>query len=495
MCGICGFYKTDHSDAARPSQLTLERMTSALNHRGPDGQGIWLDSTGTIGLGQTRLAIIDLAGGQQPMKSTNGKYVIVFNGEIYNYRELRLELEKCGHHFATHSDTEVIMEAYSAWGYRALAHLHGMFAFALLDIESRRLCLARDQVGIKPLYYVAHSNGFYFGSEIKSILMNNPQPRVNYEALADFFIFGYPLLPKTAFKDVYELEPGSWLEIGPDGVTRGRYWTWERVERGCDEATALDETEAVLVESLKEHLVADVPIGAFLSGGIDSSLLVALLVKHLGVKVDTFNVKFGDIDYDESHYARLVAAQLGVQHHEIELKEGYSDLSLVETVLRQFDQPFGDSSAIPTYLISQQIQRRVKVVIGGDGGDEMFGGYTRFYYADVARRFGHLPRPLLSIAGPLSRPFKAFRPDQYRQSHRLLGAASQRDAQRLLRLSCANYPEQLPDILLPHTLANIGPYSPSLNPISGRYHDPDGHEFVDATVGLSCQVTTYEKST
>lgn len=483
MCGICGFYDLRKNSSLEPRDL-LEAMTQRLLHRGPDGHGIWLDETQQIGLGQTRLAIIDLISGQQPMVSASGQYVIVFNGEIYNYRALRGELEQRGHHFATQSDTEVIVEAYAEWGRDALTRLHGMFAFALLDVVDRRLCLARDPVGIKPLYYLPSSRGLFFGSEIKSILQDDLPHRINYEALADFFILGYPLWPKTAFADVCELEPGSWLEIDATGITHGRYWTWKREEQDCAEATALDEAEAVLTESLQEHLVADVPIGAFLSGGIDSSLLVALLVKSLGVKVDTFNVRFGEADYDESSYARLVANHLGVQHHEIQLGNGQPDIDLVDRVLEQFDQPFGDSSAIPTYLISQRIRQHVKVVLGGDGGDEMFGGYPRFRYADMAQRLGHWPRPVVSLMDLAGRWGRAYRPDFYRQSRRLLGAAGRHGAERLLRLACSNYPEQLADILLPAARAKVGSYYPVMNSPGGTV-DTGGPDLIDATVNFA----------
>ena len=389
MCGICGFY---HSKDARLALTRLRAMTDSLRHRGPDGQAIWLHLQRSVGLGHTRLSIIDLEGGKQPMVSADDRHIIAFNGEIYNYQSVQQQLEALGHHFRTHSDTEVLLEAYKRWGAACLERLRGMFAFAVYDRVDDTLFLARDRTGIKPLYYHAGSRGFYFASELKAILtVPDIARRLSYRALADYLVFGYPLLPDTFFHDIKELEPGAWLQISPSGIIRGRFWNWQREPAFFHEEEALERTEEAITQSLREHLISDVPIGALLSGGIDSSLLVAILVKVLGQDIQTFTVGFADSAYDESPYARQVAKHLGTRHHEIRLDTATPDLSIVDEVLCQFDQPFGDSSAIPTFLICREIRKFVKVVIGGDGGDEMFGGYERFRHADLAKRVGVLP--------------------------------------------------------------------------------------------------------
>ena len=389
MCGLCGFFdlRTEES----PRQL-LEAMTASLQHRGPDGSEIWVECDHRVGLGHTRLAVIDLEHGQQPMHSADGRYVIVLNGEIYNFKELRLELESEGHRFSTDSDTEVLLVSFARWRENCLIRLRGMFAFAIFDRIDRSLFLARDRTGMKPLYYHTGPQGFMFASELKALLAASAMPRrLHYPALAEFLLLSYTIPPKTFFEDIHELAPGTWLSMGHGGLRRGRYWTWTRRPADWPEALALDISEQAIVGSLTEHLVSDVPVGAFLSGGIDSSVLIALLAKVLGKRLPTFTVAFDAAGYDESPYARMVAQALGTEHHEIALKSGEGNLSLVDNILDHFDQPFGDSSAIPTFLICQEVRKSVKVVIGGDGADEMFGGYRRFWHADLARTIGRLP--------------------------------------------------------------------------------------------------------
>lgn len=478
MCGICGFYNVVESSESRN---TLKKMTATLAHRGPDGMATWLHPTGRVGFGHTRLAIIDLAGGNQPMTSEDGRFVIVFNGEIYNYRRLRHELESYGHQFRTKSDTEVLLNAYRQWGRECLARLSGMFAFAVYDEHTHTLFLARDRTGIKPLYYAAESKGFFFGSELKAILgTGSIAPRVDFRALADFFVLGYPLLPATFFKGCRELEPGTWLEVTRERISAGRYWSWARSEEAWSEATAVERTEHALRESLAEHLNSDVPLGAFLSGGIDSSVLVALLAQSSGAKLKTFTVKFGEAAYDESTFARAVAERFNTSHHEIELDAANADLALVGDVLDGFDQPFGDSSAIPTYMICREIRKHVKVVLGGDGGDEMFGGYPRFRYADIAKTLGGTPRWLRDGASWFSTAFKPLGTTRSRQMHKLLRAAERQDAHRLLALSCYTFPENLADVFVPVVLENIADYYPSL--AETTVNDPGGAELIDATV-------------
>ncbi|HEV2424117.1 MAG TPA: asparagine synthase (glutamine-hydrolyzing) [Terriglobia bacterium] len=484
MCGICGYAAFD----AFAGEPPLGAMTAALAHRGPDGSATWRDEKRRIGLGHTRLSIIDLQSGAQPMKSVDSRFVIVFNGEIYNFRSLRQELNNLGHAFATQSDTEVILEAYRRWGNCCLERLRGMFAFALYDTRDHKLFLARDRTGVKPLYHHRGNGGFIFGSELKALLAAPAVPRrLDYQALAEFLRLGYALPPATFFSDVRELEPGSWLELSPSGIARGQFWEWRRTPADWGEDDALEISEQALIESLRDHLVSDVPIGAFLSGGIDSSLLVALLVRKLGVQIDTFHVRFSESRYDESEYARAVAERLGTHHHEVmadDLGRSGDDvkaLDFADRVLAQFDQPFGDSSAIPTYLVCREIRKHVKVAISGDGGDEMFGGYSRFWYADLAHRLAGMPPWLLWGVTKTSSALRMFSPDGFRETRRLLTAAAPGNGDRLL--SICNYigRAELPLVLQPAAYERVGDYEPrfGLNGLSGG---PSGADLIDSTV-------------
>lgn len=480
MCGICGFF-----NISSPCDLpaVLSAMTASLAHRGPDGTGTWLSPEMNVGLGHTRLAIIDITGGRQPIHSADGRFVIVFNGELYNFRSLRKELEGLGHRFRTSSDTEVLLEAYVRWGPACLQRFHGMFAVAIYDTQAREVFLARDRTGIKPLYYHGGPSGFLFGSEIKAILQVPGIPRrFNYQAFADFVVLGYPLVPKTMFSDVSELEPGTWLRVSRQGMEKRRFWSWRQLPDAIGEADALEQTQTALTESLREHLVSDVPIGVLLSGGIDSSLLVAFLAKVLGEDVETFTVSFAEAAYDESQYAGLVARSLGVRHQQIVLGPQLADISLTENILDQFDQPFADSSAIPTYFICRQIRKSAKVAIGGDGGDEMFGGYRRFSHADMAKLVGTLPRSWLQVSQTTLGRIAGIVPHLSRMGKRFLRSAASRDEGRLIALSCYTFPDQLPEFIEPPVMKNIGKYVPSLSLNGNGTINPGGREFVDSTV-------------
>lgn len=460
----------------------MRKMTAALTHRGPDGSGAWLDDSGISGLGHTRLSIIDLVSGDQPMLSNDGRYVIAFNGEIYNYRSIRTQLERLGRSFRTNSDTEVLLEAYIEWGEKCLDRFNGMFAFAIYDRRGQELFLARDKVGIKPLYYHDGPAGFYFASEPKSILSNASVPRrFNYAALHDYLVYGYPLHPKTFFLDIQELEPGSWLRKSDNSAT-GRYWTWEREEGNWSLEHSIAKAEEALDASIQDHLVSDVPVGAFLSGGIDSSLVVAFIARSLDLPFDTFNVKFGEPEYDESPYAREVASCLGTRHHQITLDVNFGDLSEIDKIMNQFDQPFADSSAIPTFFLSREIRKHVKVVLSGDGGDEMFGGYPRFYFADAARRLGRLPNWFLTAC---ELPFIIGRPvakELSRKVLRMLRVARERGARRLITLFSYNHPDAIPSILSSDALRSTDGYKTAKLDIGEGIH-AGARELIDATVG------------
>jgi asparagine synthase (glutamine-hydrolysing) len=476
MCGIAGF------SLHGPGDWSVETMIGCLTHRGPDGCGTWKGQQNQVSLGQTRLAIIDLAGGQQPMKSWDDIYVITFNGEIYNYRDLRAELEAAGHRFHTQSDTEVVIEGYRRWGADCLLRLRGMFAFALHDTKHGEMFIARDRTGIKPLYYYDGPAGFAFASEMKAILALHGIPRrLDLQALCDFLVLGYPLLPRTMFSDIREFPPGHYLHVEGSVRRWGRYWRWQHrpaVERIRCFDDALAKTRESLIASVREHLVADVPVGAQLSGGIDSSLVAAIVTKELGRQISTYTVSFADGDFNEGAIARETARLLGTDHHDIHLDHG--GVELVERVIDQFDQPFADSSAIPSWLLSSEIRKFCKVVLSGDGGDEMFGGYVRFGNADLARILGRFVSPAANLL-EASLPYVVPRADLVRGGRRMLRAAAAKDGRRLRALSNYVWAEDLPAVLAPDLAGRLPP-DPVPFPPDEAVADPGGEAFVDATV-------------
>jgi asparagine synthase (glutamine-hydrolysing) len=412
MCGITGFYIPEglNADTAR---VELESMTQTLAHRGPDGCGFWLDERAGIALGFRRLAIIDLTStGHQPMISADGRYVIAFNGEIYNYRELRRQLESQGVYFRGTSDTEVILEGACAWGWDAtLSKLVGMFAVVLWDRALRTLTLVRDRIGEKPLYYSLQNRSFHFGSELKSLCACPHVGReINRDAVDAYVRYGYVPAPYSIYTGILKLPPGTQLVIHSDMVPKLRvYWDpLEVVESGIaqrrhpTEEEATDELEALLKDSVARRMIADVPLGALLSGGVDSSTLVALMQTESSRPIRTFTIGFEDQKYDEAEAASKVARHLRTDHTEL-----YVSPSAAQAVIPRlpdlYDEPFADSSQIPTFLICQLARQAVTVSLSGDGGDELFGGYTRYFFADkVWRSVSHLPRPVLRLGGYLT---------------------------------------------------------------------------------------------
>lgn len=407
MCGIAGIVRIDGGPAG--GEL-LRAMTSALAHRGPDGDGFFCE--GPVGLGHRRLAIIDLATGDQPMASDDGSSVIIFNGEIYNFRELRRELEGRGATFRTSSDTEVILRAYEAWGVECLPRLRGMFAFAVWDKAQRRLFLARDRVGIKPLVYAWDGRRLLFGSEIKALLEDAAVPReLDWEALRDFLTLHYIPSPRTIFRSIRKLPPASYLllDLGrAEPPEIHRYWDLRFApDSRPTEADWLDGLRWHLVDAVRSHLVSDVPIGAFLSGGVDSSTVVALMAQATEGRVRTFSIGFDDGDFDELAHAREVARRYDTQHFEYVVKA--NALEILPRLAWQFDEPFADSSALPTYYVSKITREHVTVALSGDGGDENFAGYTRYARAQrLHEQLDTFPavlaRPLLRLAARLLPP-------------------------------------------------------------------------------------------
>jgi asparagine synthase (glutamine-hydrolysing) len=387
MCGIAGYLCFDPQ---RPVDFDLlSRMTGALAHRGPDAEGFHRD--GPVGLGHRRLSIIDLAGGAQPMANEDGTVWIAFNGEIFNYQDLRRELEAAGHVFKTRSDTETIVHLYEQYGVECAARLVGQFAFAIWDAHRRRLYLARDQIGIKPLFYTEDAARLAFASEIKALLEDESVDRtLDREALLDYLSYRYIPAPRTVYQQVRKLPAGHWLlcEKGKSRIQR----YWDLPLRGPGPGTeeqCARKLDLLLRETVKSQLMSDVPLGAFLSGGIDSSIVVGLMTQLMDRPVKTFTIGFREADFSELPHARAVAAKHRTEHHELIVEP--ESIDLLPRLLGQFDEPFADPSALPTYHVSKLAREHVTVAISGDGGDEGFAGYTRYLWGLKYAKLDRLP--------------------------------------------------------------------------------------------------------
>ena len=403
MCGITGFINRGIRDHEESIEV-LDKMCRAIGHRGPDHQGIMIE--GDVALGARRLAIIDLAGGNQPVANEDYSVTVVFNGEIYNHLELRTELIAHGHRFRTSSDTETIVHAYEEFGNQCVEKLRGMFSFAVWDETNRTLFVSRDRVGKKPLYYaVATSGSLIFGSELKSLLAHPEVEReIDFEALDAYLSFGYVPDPLSIFKKIRKLSPGHHLTWHNDQLTISQYWDfkYEVPTEARKEADIVEELQWLLDDAVRTRLISDVPLGAFLSGGVDSSSIVSLMARHTKEPVKTFSVGFEHDSFNELDFARIASKHLGTEHHELVLTPEMCDI--VDLLVWHFDEPFADSSAIPTYLVAKLAREHVTVVLSGDGGDELFGGYSR--YASERRRqvFSHIPVSFRrKVMAPLSR--------------------------------------------------------------------------------------------
>jgi asparagine synthase (glutamine-hydrolysing) len=388
MCGIAGLINFDRSEPVE--RETLVRMTRSIAHRGPDDEGFYI--AGPVGLGFRRLSIIDLSGGHQPMCNEDETLWIVLNGEIYNFKQLRPELIRRGHRFKTESDTETILHLYEEHGVDCVKHLRGMFAFAIWDGRRKRLFAARDRLGQKPLYYVQRDGELLFASEIKALLAVDPGLRQpDLAALDEYLTLRLISPPRSMFKEVRKLPPAYYLTFDYEtGLRIERYWDlrYEPKWSGSDE-DLIDELEERLVDCIRLHLISDVPVGAFMSGGLDSTLLVAMLMKHgLASDLQTFSVGLPYGEFDEAPAARLVAQRYGTRHHEEQINP--SLLNALPRLVQQLDEP-SDPLSVCIDLIAQMARRHVKVVLGGDGGDELFGGYDRYYGNRYADRFATIP--------------------------------------------------------------------------------------------------------
>ncbi len=407
MCGIAGELRFDgNADLAR-----VRAMCDRIIHRGPDDEGFHVDGRAAIGM--RRLSIIDLSTGHQPISNEDGSVWVVFNGEIYNYQDLRCDLLKRGHRFTTNSDTETLVHLYEEYGPAGVSKLRGMFAYAIWDARKQSLYLARDRFGKKPLYYSSLPDRLVFGSELKCLRDTGIPLDQDDEALRLYFLQGYIPEPWSPYKSVRKLPPGSWMVCHADGrIEQERYWRLpipqETAPADITEPAMADRVREVFDESVRLRLMADVPLGAFLSGGIDSGSIVASMALQTSEPVKTFSIGFDEAEFNELPYARIVADKYKTEHHEILVRP--DSIDLVSKIGRFFDEPFGDTAAVPTFIVSEFARQHVKVVLTGDGGDELFGGYESFFAAERLQRIDRTPafarRFLSAVADSL--PYSAY---------------------------------------------------------------------------------------
>lgn len=402
MCGFAGFIDRGRKVAEKTLLDRARDMASVLAHRGPDDEGRWADGGAGYAVAFRRLSILDLSPeGRQPMVSGNGRYVIAYNGEVYNFADIRRQLEAKGVAFHGHSDTEVVLEAWSAWGKGAVSRFVGMFAFAIWDREARSLTLVRDRLGIKPLYWGKFGGLFLFGSELKALCAHSGwTPTLDRGALMSFLSYLYVPGPGCIYRGVHKLAPGTLMEVSQDGEPKvTRYWSLDEVAvdgaanpSNLPDAEAVDRLEHILGDAVEKCMIADVPLGGFLSGGVDSSTVAALMQSRASHPVKTFSIGFDEEGYDEAPYAAKVAAHLGTDHTELYV-DSEQALEVIPGLAEMYDEPFADCSQIPTYLVSKLTRRHVTVSLSGDGGDELFAGYNRYILAAGAwRHMARLPR-------------------------------------------------------------------------------------------------------
>lgn len=397
MCGIAGFTRFK---AHEGTLQTLESMGNSIFHRGPDAHGEYLDDY--VGLCHRRLSIIDLTrAGDQPMSAHNDNHVIVFNGEIYNFQQLREDLIKEGYSFKTKTDTEVILALYGKYGESCVNQLNGMFAFAIWDTTKQTLFLARDRLGKKPLYYFVSDNDIVFASEIKAILkFPNIRKEIRTDALYDFFTYQYVPDPKTIFKNIYKLSPGHTMTVTPSNITISKYWdlSFRSITKKTEEECS-EELHALLNTCVKDRMVSDVPLGAFLSGGVDSSAVVSLMASNQSSPVKTCSIGFDSKKYDEVKYAQTIADLFHTSHSEMTVKERVVDH--IEPISSFFDEPFADPSLVPTYFVSKLARNEVTVALAGDGGDENFAGYQKYSIDQTENKLrNHFPAALRKTVFP-----------------------------------------------------------------------------------------------
>lgn len=477
MCGICGELRFG---GGRVSTADLLRMRESLEHRGPDASGLYLSGDGRAALGFRRLRIIDLSPkADQPMTNEDGSVQLVFNGEIYNFQGLRDELEQKGHRFRSQSDSEVIIHLYEEEGEAAIGRLDGMFALAIWDERAKRLVLARDRAGKKPLFYAQTRNSFVFASEIKAFFGLEQHPiEIDPEAVPQYFIHGFVPCPRTLYRNVRQVEPATTMVIDANGrVTHEAYWRLElrpaaarAGSRAVSEHEAAATVRQLLTRAVERRLISDVPVGAFLSGGVDSTVVVGLMSQLTGSPVRTFSIGFeGDPAYDETSYAREVAERFGTEHTEFKVTP--SAVDLMDTLIWHHDGPFGDASAIPTYIVSRLTRQHVTVVLNGDGGDEVFAGYLRFAAGVAAERIPRsLRRPLQAVLDHL--PFASNDKHPLARARRFAQAMNLPLYERMTRWSSVFF-EDLDQLLAPDLIASLPPIN-RLQYLDGEREHMDG---------------------
>ena len=435
MCGITGFVNNDSTSASRE---LLEAMNRAIEHRGPDDDGFYVQEN--VGLAMRRLSIIDLASGKQPIRNADGTKWIVYNGEIYNYQELRSDLDSKGHKFYTNSDTEAIVHLYEDHGPDCLQFLRGMFALAIWDEKERSLFLARDRVGKKPLLYSHQPDGsLIFGSEFQALLKHPAISReVDHEAIDAYLSYLCVPAPQTAFKQIRKLEPGHWLLWKGGQVEIKRYWRPDFSRKiKISENEAIEETTRLLRESTRLRMISEVPLGAFLSGGVDSSTVVALMAQESAQPVKTFSIGFEDQDFSELKYAKKVAEHVGAEYNEFIVRP--NAVEILPTLVEHYGEPYADSSAIPTYYVSKETRKHVTVALNGDGGDESFAGYERYAAMSLAERYYRIPKSIrraLEIPANVL-PASEIRRSRIRDGKRFIQAAGLPRLERYFRWSSA----------------------------------------------------------
>ncbi len=423
MCGIAGIFHFDFS--RRVDEPLLRRMTDCLSHRGPDGEGFFINNN--IGLGHRRLSIIDLSTGSQPMFNEDKSISIILNGEIYNYIELREELKSFGYTFRTTSDTEVIIRAYQKWGTDCQNKLNGMWAFALWDENKKQLFISRDRIGEKPLFYSTHDSTFLFGSEIKSILAYGVPKIPNLELTELYLTLGYIPAPYTFYKNIHKLQAGHFIIANGNSFSEKKYWDLPEIDEEnmiADKKFVYENFENLLKDSVRIRMRSDVPFGAFLSGGLDSASVVALMSEISSVPVKTFTIGFKEKMFDERKLAAQVAEKFKTEHHEYVIEHHSFDEALNDVMLH-FDEPFGDSSALPTGEVSEIAAKKVKMVLTGDGGDEVLSGYNSNRVEKFAEQYQKLPSLLRNnFPGMVSSTGKLFRGDKRHKINQVAKAFS-----------------------------------------------------------------------
>ncbi len=432
MCGITGIVNANDRTAERE---TVERMNRAITHRGPDDDGFYVNKN--VALGMRRLSIIDLALGKQPIHNHDKTKWIVYNGEIYNYQDLRDDLDRRGHKFYTNSDTEAIVHLYDEFGADCVNYLRGMFAFAIWDETEKSLFIARDRVGKKPLLYSHQPNGdLIFGSEFQALLKHPDISReVDYEAIDSYLSYLCVPAPQTAFKQIRKLEPAHWLRWKDGRIETKRYWLPDFSKKiKISQAEAEDETLRILRESTRLRMISEVPLGAFLSGGVDSSIIVALMAEASEKPVKTFSIGFEEQDFSELKYAKKVAEHVGAEYHEFIVRP--NALEILPTLVEHYGEPYADSSAIPTYYVSKETRKFVTVALNGDGGDESFAGYERYAAMSLAETYNRIPNALKKalIEAPINLfPTSEIKRSRARDVKRFLQAASLPRTERYFR--------------------------------------------------------------